>query len=141
VVRAFHAEALETAASLAPFYQNMYKERRNEERNKEATHERMDYGGPYPAGRYLFEGRDNGTTEVPVPDVARDVVIAEGAGYRVIVNCKPSQDDAKDKIKTAVENLIADSAYIAELSYITSLQEFKITIEAFPKLRFLGKQP
>jgi hypothetical protein len=48
---------------------------------------------------------DNGTTS----ETARDVKIAEHGGKAIYVNCLPSQDDAKEKIAAAVEDILDDS--------------------------------
>ncbi|MDR2019218.1 MAG: hypothetical protein LBQ14_00455, partial [Treponema sp.] len=42
-------------------------------------------------------------------ETERDVKIAEHGGKAIYVNCLPSQDDAKEKIAAAVEDILDDS--------------------------------
>jgi hypothetical protein len=76
---------------------------------------------------------NNGTTNEIPPDVARDVTIAEDsiAGYKVIVNCKPSQDGTKEKIATAISSIKEDAgpewAYILNNSPITIIVDDTLT--------------
>jgi hypothetical protein len=72
-------------------------------------------------------GCDNGTNSEK--DIARDVTIAEDSivGYKVIVNCKPSQDDARSKITTAISSIKEDAG--PEWSYILSNSPITIIVD------------
>jgi hypothetical protein len=76
---------------------------------------------------------DNGTTSQK--DDARDVTIVEDVteGYKVVVNCKPSQDAAKNNIKTAIDAIITDNDWeknyiVRPLPKITTTHNFGIMV-------------
>jgi hypothetical protein len=75
-----------------------------------------------------LSGCDNGTTPDPEPpDTVRDVQIAADTGYTIYVNCKPSQDDAKANIETAIRAIIADASLYA--TYLANQPEIRILVD------------